>query len=153
MAISSVPIVSLLSPGFVNISLAHSYPPKKTKYPGISRAIVEPKPLNRPRKPLSAITCWVSRNGPTFSMLAWNHLSVINDDTSDYKKDIKRMLTNSVPEDIAISRAACSLHFISSVGQSVKDEKKAAMQPAVAFEVALKFSTFCKNHKPCWKNC
>uniref|UniRef100_A0A182JKP3 Uncharacterized protein n=1 Tax=Anopheles atroparvus TaxID=41427 RepID=A0A182JKP3_ANOAO len=32
-----------------------------------------------------------------------------------------------------VSRSACSLHLISSVGQRVKDEKNAARKPAVAF--------------------
>lgn len=54
-------------------------------------------------------------------------------------------ITRLLPEEMDISLAACSLHLINSVGQRVKEEKKAAIHPAVALAVALKSSTFCDN--------
>lgn len=42
----------------------------------------------------------------------------------------------------SIVKPACSLHFINSVGHSVKDEKNAARNPAEAFPSVLMSFTF-----------
>ena len=46
-----------------------------------------------------------------------------------------------------ISRIACCLHLINSVGQRVSEEKKAAQLPATAFCNTLRSSSFCLLHR------
>ena len=46
-----------------------------------------------------------------------------------------------------ISRIACCLHLINSVGQRVSEEKRAAQLPATAFCNTLRSSSFCLLHR------
>lgn len=58
------PMSSFDCPGAASRDLVASYPPKKKKYPGISRAIVDVKPLNKPLTPSLLRIFLVSWNGP-----------------------------------------------------------------------------------------
>lgn len=51
---------------------------------------------------------------------------------TEYYSDRKNELNNTYTRRLPVSRAACSLHLISSVGQSENEEKNAAKKPAVA---------------------
>ncbi len=52
-----------------------------------------------------------------------------------------------LPVILCVSCKACSLHFTSSVGHKVREEKNAAKNPAVAFAKGLRSSIFYKTVK------
>lgn len=56
-----------------------------------------------------------------------------------------RVNSNAPIEPLPVSRNACNLHLINSVGHNVNEEKNAAKKPAVAFSNALQESFFVAN--------
>ena len=66
-----LPISSLVFPGGVSNTRLTSYPPKKTKYPGISRANVGTRPRNKPCGPSVCKICRVNDHGPLPDIQPW----------------------------------------------------------------------------------